>query len=280
MRGSIVMWIPLLLAVVAPAARAMPVVTLADIAIGNDDNIVSARDGLPRLTEQFLQGGIAAAFSTPLDAGLSLRLQARLDGRVHARNEGLNQFDAGLEGQLLLRPGSGFHTPTLGLSMALGSSQFQSGLRDSLESALRLTLREAVTTRITLHGKLFTSWRGSESTVFDSHFKGGELALDWLAAPALTVTLGYRYQGGDVVSIGRPSASARANARAMQMDDVFEGLTALRFDAQTHIGLASASYALTPALAIDVQCRYVESDSGFDTRYHRWITSSGLVARF
>ncbi|MES2683371.1 MAG: hypothetical protein V4650_07585 [Pseudomonadota bacterium] len=274
------MCIPLLLALLPQAARAAPVVTLADIAIGNDDNIVSARDGLPRSTEQFLHGGIAAAFSTPLDAGLSLRLQARLDGRLHARYEGLNELDAGLEGQLLLRPGSGFYTPTLGLAMHIGSQQFQSDLRDSLESQLRLTLREAITTRISLRGELFTSWRGSESTVFDSHLKGGELALDWLAAPALTLTLGYQYQAGDVVSIGRPGASARANARALQMDDVFEGLTALRFDAQTHIGLVAASYALTPALAIDVQCRYVESDSGFDTRYHRWITSSGLVARF
>ena len=261
-------------------AQAARWVTLADIGIGSDDNIQAARDGLAQRDAQWLQAGVSTSFSEALDEGLSLRLQARLDGRLHAEIEGLNELSGGVDGQLLLRPGRGFYAPTMAVSMGIGSSQFQSGLRDAQEARAKLTVREALTTRLSTRGSLFTLWRGSSSQAFDTHIKGGELALDWQAGPALLLTLGYQYRDGRVVSIGMPGAAARANAAAIEADDVFAGQSAFSFDAQTHIGLVSASYALTPRLSLDAALRYVESDTGFNSRYHRWMSLTGLVLRF
>lgn len=254
--------------------------TLVDVAIGRDDNIQAARDGLPRNTETWLQAGIASSLGEALDDGLSLRLVARLDGRLHAETEGLNEITAGVDGQLLLRPGRSFHTPTLGLSLGIGASQFQSKLRDAKEARTRLWLRESLTTRLGARGSLFASWRGSDSRVFDANTQGAELALEWQASTPLALSLGYQYRVGPVVSIGRPTAAARANATALQDDDAFAGLSAFSFPAQTHMGFVAASYALTPQLSLDAALRYIESDSRFDSRYHRWLGLSGLVLRF
>ncbi len=262
------------------SAWAGSLVTTADIGIGSDDNIQAARNGLPRTAEQFVQIGIATALSEPLDNGFSLRVQARLDGRAHARYQGLNELTGGIDGQLLLRPGRSFYTPTLGLSMGIGTSQFQSDLRDAQEARLGLLVREALTTRLLARSRLFAVWRGSDSQTFDSTVKGGELALDWQATTPLTLTLAYQYRDGTVVSIGVPGASALANASAVEPDDVFAGQSAFSFPAQTHIGLAGANYALTPSLSVDTQLRYIESDTRFGTRYHRWTTITGLIARF
>ncbi|MDO9452285.1 MAG: hypothetical protein Q7J29_05435 [Stagnimonas sp.] len=277
MQGLRTAW---MLALLPGCAWAGSVVTTADFGLGSDDNIQVARNGLPRSAEQFVQMGLAAALSEPLDAGLSLRVQARLDARVQAQYQGLNELAGGLEGQLLLRPGQGFYTPILGLSMGVGASQFQSDLRDAQEARLGLLAREALTTRLTARSRLFAVWRGSDSRAFDAHMKGGELALDWQATPPLTLTLAYQYRDGTVVSIGVPGASALANTRAVEADDVFAGQSAFSFPAQTHIGLAGANYAITPSLSLDAQLRYVESDTDFGIRYHRWTTITGLIARF
>ena len=267
----------LLLPLHAEAARP---VTLVDVALGRDDNIQAARDGLPRDTETWLQAGIASSISEQLDEGLSLRLVARLDGRLHAQSQGLNEITAGIDGQLLLRPGRSFHTPTLGLSLGVGASQFQSDLRDAKEARARLWLRESLTTRLAARGSLFANWRGSDSRVFDANTRGGELTLDWQASSPLALTLGYQYREGPVVSIGTPSTAARASALAIEADDAFAGQMAFSFPAQTHIGLASAHYALTSQLSLDAALRYIESDSRFNSRYHRWVGLTGLVLRF
>lgn len=277
MQGLRSLW---MLSLLPCTAWAGSLVTTADIGLGSDDNIQAARDGLPRTAEQFVQMGIAAALSAPLDTGVSLRVQARLDGRAHARYQGLNELTGGIDGQVLLRPGRSFYAPTLGLSMGIGTSQFQSGLRDAQEARLGLLVREALTTRLLARSRLFAVWRGSDSQAFDSTAKGGELALDWQATTPLTLTLAYQYRDGTAVSTGVPGASALANARAVEPDDVFAGQSAFSFPAQTHIGLAGANYALTPSLSVDTQLRYVESDTNFGTRYHRWTTITALIARF
>lgn len=273
-------WLLAVCALLPLQAHAARVVTLGDIALGTDDNISAARDGAQRLTEQSLQLGIGTALSEVVAEGLSLRLLARLEGQLHARYQGLNALHAGGDAQLLLRPGRHFFTPTLGASLGMGISRFSSALRDGQESRVRLFAREALTTQLAARAALFALWRGSESRAFDTHSKGAELALDWQATAPLLLTLGYQYRAGTVTSIGRPGPLAQANARALQPDDVFAGSTAFSFDAQTHLGLAAASYALGPALSWDAQLRYVESDTDFNSRYHRWMATTGLVARF
>ncbi|MES2885693.1 MAG: hypothetical protein V4709_12865 [Pseudomonadota bacterium] len=257
-----------------------PPVTLVDVAMGRDDNIQAARDGLPRDTETWLQAGISSSFSEVLDDSLSLRLVGRLDGRLHAETEGLNEITAGVDGQLLLRPGRSFHTPVLGVSLGIGASEFQSDLRDAKEARTRLWLVQALTTRLAARGSLFASWRGSDSRVFDANTQGGELALDWQADTPLALSLGYQYREGRVVSIGMPNAALRANAVAIEDDDAFAGLMVFSFPAQTHIGFVTASYVLTPQLSLDATLRYIESDSRFGSSYHRWLGLTGLVLRF
>lgn len=271
----------LVAALLLPASGlAASVMRTLDAGIGTDDNILSARDGLPHQVEQNLQLGATVALNQPLASGLSLRLQARVDGRLHARYEGLNALDAGADGQLLLRPGSGFYTPTLGVSMGIGTSQFQSRLRDAKEARLRVLVREPLSTRVLARAAAFTLWRGSDGQVFDTTIHGAEAALDWQAAPLLTLMLGYQYRGGKVASTGTPSPLLLGNAAAAQADDAFAGLTAVSFAAQTHTGFIGVSYALSPTLSVDTQLRYVESDPHFDARYHRWLSLTGLVARF
>ncbi len=270
-----------LLAAMLPLhAQAAVVVGLADIAIGTDDNLLSARDARPRTTEQFLQGGVGVSLSEPLGNGLTLKLTARTDGRLHARYDSLNEISSSGEAQLLLRPGSGFHTPTFGASMGLGGSLFNSDRRDGLEARLRLFVRQAVTTRVSTRGSVFALWRNSDSQAFDAEIQGAESALDWLASPALTVTLGYQYRDGEVVATANHRGRALTAGEVLEPDDAFPGLSALSFEAQTHIGVLGFNYGLSPALSVDVQARYIESDSGFDTRYHRFTTLTGLLFRF
>lgn len=252
----------------------------AELSIGTDDNLLSNRDGTPQLTEQFLQTGLGLSAATALAPGLSARGLARLDSRLHARYEGLNDLGASAEGQLLYRPGTGFSTPTLGLSLGVGVQEFESRLRDARESRLKLFARQNLTTRVVARGGLFASWRGTQSRAFDATQRGAELALDWQAAPRLNAGLGYQYRRGEVTSVGTAGGAARANAVALEPDDVFAGRMAFSFPAQTHIGTLSLNYALSARLALDGQLRYVESDTDFDTRYSRWIALTGLLYRF
>lgn len=263
-----------------PLSAVAGAVTLADIGLVTDDNITAAREGGDRSSEQAVQIGLAQVITAAVDRGIALRLIARADGRFHARYQGLNEGTAGLDGQLLLRPGSRFHIPTLGFSMGIGTSQFASRLRDSNEARGRVFLQQALTTRLAARGALFVVWRGSDSEAFDADWRGAEVALDWQARERLRLSLGYQYRDGTVTSVGLPGAAAVANARGLQPDDVFAGLTAFSFDAQTHTGSLTASFALSPALTLESQLRYGESDSTFGTRYQRWNTVSGLTLRF
>lgn len=263
----------------AHVATAAPVVT-AELSLGTDDNLLSNRDGTPQRTEQFLQAGLGLSAGTPLAPGLSARGLARLDTRLHARYEGLNDVGGALEGQLLYRPGTGFSVPTLGLSLGAGVQEFASRLRDARESRLKLFARQNLTTRLAARGALFASWRGTQSRAFDATQRGAELAMDWQAMPRLAAGLGYQYRRGEVVSVGTPWGPARANAVALEPDDVFAGRTAFSFPAQTHIGTLSLNYGLSAALSLDGQLRYIESDTDFDSRYSRWIALTGLLYRF
>lgn len=271
------------LAVFVICALARPASALdfsADAAVGSDDNIVAARDGTPRLTEQFLQLGAAVSHSELLAPGLALRGQVRVDGRAHARYEGLNELAGALDGTLLLRPGQRFGTPTFGATLGIGASQFQSELRDALEVRARLFARSALTTRVSARASLFAATRGSDSEVFDTDVRGLGTHLDWQATRAVILSIGYEYRDGDVVSLRTPSAQGLSFFDAVQVDDAFAGLEALRFRAQTHIGSIGAQYALTPRLVLDTQVKLIESDSDFGTRYRRFTTVTGLLLRF
>lgn len=277
-RAVLLALMPLLCAL--PLAAGAATVTLADIGLVTDDNITAARNGSPRRQEQALQLGIAQVLSAAVDRGISLRLVARADGRFYRQQQGLNELGAGLDGQLLLRPGSGFHTPTVGFGLGIGTQQFASRLRDAQEARGRVFVQQALTTRLAARGVLAAVWRGSNSQAFDADWRSAELSLDWQAQDRLRLSLGYQYRDGTVVSVGTPGAAAVASAEGLQADDVFTGLTAFSFDAQTHIGSLTLGYALSPAVTLETQLRYVESDTDFATRYHRWNTISGLVLRF
>lgn len=270
----------LLLLTPASASASAGMVRLAEIGIVTDDNITSARNGTDRRDEQAVQFGLAQGLSAAVDRGIALRLIGRVDARVHARDQGLDEWTAGLDGQFLLRPGSRFHIPTLGLSLGIGTNQFASRLRDAKEARGRLFVQQALTTRLSTRGALFAVWRGSDSSAFDADWRGAELLLDWQARDRLRLSLGYQYRDGTVISVGQPGPAAVANASGLQPDDVFLGLTAFGFDAQTHIGSLAASYALSPQLTLQTQWRYTESDSAFGTRYRRWNSISGLMLRF
>lgn len=270
----------LLLLCATPFLAEARVVRLADVGLVTDDNITTARDGGERLTEQALQLGLAQVVSAAVDHGLSLRLISRVDGRFHARYQGLNEFAAGVDGQLLLRPGRAFHTPMLGFSLGVGTHQFASRLRDTQEARGKLFVQQALTTQLAARGALASVWRGSNSQAFDTDWRSAEIALDWQVQERLRLSLAYQYRDGTVVSIGVPGTEALANAEAVQPDDVFTGLSAFSFDAQTHIGSVTASYALTPAVTLETQLRCVASDTDFGSRYQRWNTLSGLVLRF
>ena len=141
-------------------------------------------------------------------------------------------------------------------------------------------IQQALTTKLASRAALFAVWRDSNGQAFDADWRGGEVSLDWQVQDRLRLSVGYQYRDGTVVSVGIPSLAAVANATGLQADDVFTGLTALGFDAQTHIGSATVGYALTPSLMLESQVRYLESDTAFGTRYHRWNTVSGLTLRF
>lgn len=271
---------PLALATALFCGSASALDFTADAAFGSDDNIASAREGTPMLVEQFLQLGAAASHSELLGPGFALRWQARVDGRLHGRYEGLNELGTGIDGSLLLRAAQGFGAPTFGLTLGIGGSEFQSRLRDAREARARLFARTALTTRVNARASLFAATRGSDSQAFDTDVRGAALNIDWQLLRALTLTAGYEYRDGDVVSLRSPSAQGLQFFDAVQTDDVFRGREAVRFRAQTHIGSVGAQYALTPRLVLDTQLKWIESDSDFGTRYQRFTTLSGLLWRF
>ena len=261
-------------------ASAGGLVSLAELNVGTDDNLQAARDTLPRQADSFVHAGVTSALSEALAPGLSLRLLTQLDGRMYRQTDGLNELVAALDGQLRLRPGNRFRTPTLGASMGIGFHRFQSQLRDANSARMRLFWEQPLTTRLAARGSLFKQWHGSRGRAFDATTRGGELALDWQASTPLLLTLAYQYRDGAVASVGMPGPATRAHAIALEADDVFIGQTAFSFDAQTHIGSLEARYQLSPTLSLQTQLRYLESDADFGSQYHRWGTLSGLSLRF
>ena len=257
------------------------VTRLAELSLGAEDNIAAAREDRPQAEEQFLHAGAGLVWSQALATALTLRLHGRAEGRVHARYDGLNEITAAGEAQGVWQPGRGFHAPVIGLSLGGAASAFQSRLRDGQEYRLRLFLRERLTTRLNARASLFSLWRQADSRVFDTHQQGLEAALDWQATEPLSVSVGYQFRDGDVVSVGQPNTVALQAARAAAPDDVFSGQTALRFAAHTQVVSLGANYALGPGLAWDSQLRFAQSDAqAFAARYQRWSLVTGLLWRF
>lgn len=273
-------WCLLLALLCCGTGHAGTLVRLADIAVVADSNLLSAANDRPRRDGQAMQAGLSLAWSEAVSPGVSARLLTHLGGRLQAGESGLHEVAAGADGQILLRPGRSFHTPTLGVSLGFDLRRLPSQLRDAEELHGRVFLRQALTTRLHARAALSVRERDARSAVFDDQTWATESALDWLASERLTLTIGYEYRDGDVTSIGRPGVAVLSNARAQVADDVFDGLTAFRFKAQTHIGLLAGHWALSPQLALDTRLRYVESDPQFNSRYRRWLLQSGLLIRF
>ena len=245
--------------------------------IGYDSNITNAREGSPERDDRFAQLAIGIDRPWRLGPATTLLWRPQMEAQQFDEFQGLSNLQAGLQGRWLHRPGAGFHVPVLELLAGASCWEFDSGLRDSAQYRLGLFATGQLSTRISLRAGGQLQRRRADSAVFDTRQSSLGADLDWQLAPSALLYLGYRHIDGDFVAT---APAAPATASITQADDVFDGETSWRFSGRAHSGTLGFNYALSHALALDVQARRTRTRADSGVRYERDQVLASLLWRW
>lgn len=250
-----------------------------ELSLGYDDNLAQARQGAATREDAFLLAGIGIGRPWTLGPDSALHLQLGLQGQHYAREQGLDQLRAQIQGRLFWNPLRGFHAPGFSLGASVAALEFDSRTRDGGDYRIQLSVSEALTTRLTSRWTIGVLGRRGHA-VFDARTRQYALDLDWVLAPRVTLYGGYQLRRGDFVSTGQPSAGDLARVRASAPDDVFTGETLLRQSGRLRLASLGLNRALSPNWALDLQLQAVDAEARSGVHYRRHLVFGGLLWQF
>ena len=206
----------------------------------------------------------------------------------------LGRATAGLEGEIQYRPSGEFGAPTFAAFAQGYVDAYESRLRDGSRFNLGVSVRKALTDRLTGFGALAHTRRQAESGVFDATEYSGRANLDYQWSAKDTFYLTGEYRRGHVVGTGRPPSLTNpfphshdfTNIALAVDDDVFPGYVAYRFKAGSTIATLGYNRALGPRHSLDLSWRRVETKArpgwGIETLYgtvimSRYVTNQYLL---
>lgn len=232
----------------------------ASIAYQYDDNVTRAGASSDQLSDQSINLDLTKRFIFALDTNTRALLSLNLDGEKFRHFDGLNRFTAGVQGEWQYRSSAAFDASTFALFGRIAADQFQSDLRDGYRYSIGISVRQALTDRISYFGAIAHNGRVADSNVFSGQENALRLNLDYQFNSAGTLYLGAEYRRGDSVTTATPSnENARIATVLVRNDDAYpgRGLTSYRFDGATVLTTLGYNLGLNTQSTLDFSWRRI-----------------------
>lgn len=229
-----------------------------------DDNVTRAKSGADRLGDHFYTLNVSRQVRQGLSENSRLLWTASVGGEKFRRFNGLSRATLGGEVEFQYRASSEFDEPTYGAFARLAADAFESRLRDGYSLALGVSLRQALTDRISAFAALSHNLRNASSQVFSTRDHALRGNLDYALSERQILYLGAEVRYGDIVSTGRPSLENVTVADLFTQDDAYPGGQRFAYRFRGHTALLTLGYnlALGPRDSIDFSWRHVRSTPG------------------
>jgi hypothetical protein len=260
----------------------------AEAAYVFDDNVSRAqRESDIRSDAAFLlhaSGGYYFQLSDRTGATLS----ATLMREEHVRYSGLSHIGFGPSASIRTKLGVGPDAPWVRLSASALRREFDNDVRTgwllSTAAAAGVRVTERVDVRAQLRLERQRADRsqalvaGISGAAFDLDSFSVSLGADYTARRETTVSLGYSYRSGDVVSSTRRNRAIFSVSEAIAPDPVFgAGIIAYRLDADSHIFDVRVSHALGERMSVNLGlARSLTYGDGGNNYYGSSVTASLL----
>jgi len=245
----------------AVAAESVGMGIGGEVAFVADDN-VSRGFGDDKISDAAFNIRLNKALTFPVTTHTRLVVRGSLGTDQFLRYNGLTRYFVGLQADFQYRPSGKYNAPTFSIFARTIAQEFESKLRDGYRHSFGANALKPLTDRLTVFAA-FTHNRGEgKSSVFDTRDFSGRVNVDFV--PPWFKGLIYvsaDYRRGDIVSTGRPALAFVDVADAIVFEDVFEGRTSYRFEADTVITTLGYNRSLGGGHALDFSWRWVRSES-------------------
>ena len=186
----------------------------------HDDNV--SRSNESRLTDDILSLNVSKAMVVPLSQHTRVLFSGMIGGDKFRTYTGLGRIFGGVHGDWMYRVSSEFGAPTWAIFGRAVLDQYKSSLRDGSRFSTGVSVRKPLTDRVTLMGALARNVRNSESSVFDTKDTALRMNLDYAVTSRGTLYLSGEHRQGDIVFSMRSDVAGVGVAH--QADDVLAGV--------------------------------------------------------
>lgn len=260
-----------------------PLMAHMDVAVGYDNNVGNAGFSAGRRDDAFAEAGLRINRLWLAGVFVSLELEAGLRSRQYQDYHRLSHVSPDFQGRLNYRPAGGFFMPTVTGWGGVTYLGYGSDIREGSVTRAGLSLRQPLTTHLTLWASATDARRRADNDVFSYGFHTLGLQLGWQPVSALTAFAGYSRREGDFVSTNVENADIQQAARAWLADDAFgaddDDYVAYRLNAPSERLVLGLEYALSGAWALTAQGEYIDT-SAYRISYQRSILRFGLSRSF
>jgi len=260
-----------------------PLVVHIDVDAGYDNNVGNAGFSDDRRADAFAEAALRINRLWQAGVFVSWELEAGLRSRQYQDYHRLSHVSPDVLGRLNYRPAGGFFMPTVTGWGGVTYLGYGSDIRDGSVTRAGLSLKQSLTTRLTLWASATDARRRAGNDVFSYGFHTLGLQLGWQPVSALTVFAGYSRREGDFVSTNVENADIQQASRAWLTDDAFgtadDDYVAYRLNAPSERLVLGLEYALSGAWSFTAQGEYIDT-SAYRISYQRSILRFGLSRSF
>jgi hypothetical protein len=256
-----------------------------------DSNLPKAQLPYDIKSDTALELGLAWGRFLPLADGLTLRATLDASGDVYSHYSGLN--NATLGGSLSLRRkfGLGAFAPWIAASGSGARLQYNDSMRDGWRYDLGASTGKRLTPGWDIEAYYKYEHRtaddefpvvpGISGDVFDLQGHQMGVRTDYALTERLTMSAGFDYRRGDVVSTTLRNFTIFVNSDAIALDPVFgPDAVAYRLPAQTRAFRLGFSYALGPANSLNAAVERWISRAAAGLDYYNTLVGASYVHAF
>ena len=258
-----------------------------DASIGVDDNVTRAQVNEDIEDDIFVSVGASLTHEVAhFDTG-QITLNLDLSATGFDEFSGLSHVDGGGGANYTFSPWAGFGAPWFALDLQYKVMEFDSFLRDSNLFVATTTLGKRIDDRTDMRTAFIYESRDSDGVAFDTETVSWFINFDFKLKKKMTLYTTYKYQDGDVFSSADPNnlnssllLSIINEAKAIEVDDVFDGKLVYRLDGTTQFYTVGLNLARNLDSAYDISVRFLTSDADGGLEYEDLTVRLSYFHRF
>lgn len=260
----------------------------AEAGLVHESNVGLGQRGRDTHYDTALSTSVSAGAAMPLDDRNVASATADVNGMAWDRFSGLNSLSLGLTGAFRSKLGLGAEAPWVRVSSSVARQEYDIDVRDGwryrvgagagkrLDERWDLRAEYAFEERLADHEKAVSPRLPGD--VFDLTSHTVSVRAEFLSSETISLSAGYAWRAGDVVSTTRRNPTIFAASSALARDRAFGSNTfAYKIDATTHIPSFGLSVVLGPrwSLNLGYERQIGQTRRGID--YHNDVVRAGFL---